>query len=158
MKRIALTQGQFAFVDDRDFKRVNRFKWFAAKCSGRWYAGRKIRTNGGRKNLYLHRYILGEPKSAIDHIDGNGLNNTRKNLRLCSGQQNNWNKGIQRNNTSGFKGVSRGKSKSKPWIATISRERKIYYLGSFATREDAARAYDKAVAVERGEFARTNFR
>jgi hypothetical protein len=87
----------------------------------------------------------------IDHIDGNGLNNSFGNLRLATGSQNIANQGKRQDNTSGYKGVSRHRSK---WRAEITVNNSYYYLGLFETPELAHMAYCKAAAELHGEFAR----
>jgi hypothetical protein len=89
MKEIKLTQGQVALVDDEDFEKINQFKWFAAKKGKTFYATRNITVNGKRKSALMHWYIM-DGKS-IDHIDRNGCNNCRNNLRFCTHQENQMN-------------------------------------------------------------------
>jgi len=100
----------------------------------------------------MHRFITGW--SYIDHIDGNGLDNRRQNLRPANESTNGANRAISSNNTSGFKGVVRSRTK---WGAVITPSGRKVWLGTFLTPEDAARAYDAAAAVYFGEFARLNF-
>jgi hypothetical protein len=94
-----------------------------------------------------------------DHIDGDKLNNTPANLRICTPSQNSANRPAPRNNTSGYKGVWYDASRPgvKKWRATIERDRRQYHLGLHATSEEAARAYDAAARELFGPFARTNF-
>ena len=97
----------------------------------------------------------------VDHIDGNGLNNQKKNLRVCTRSQNNLNSGKPKNKncTSMYIGVSYvGKyTPRKPWRATMSVNNKTINLGHFKTEIGAAKARDKAVLKLRKEFARLNF-
>ena len=85
VRRIALTQGKFAIVDRQDYYRLVRFRWFAAVSSNTFYA---VRKHAG-KPVKMHREIMGAPAHlVVDHIDRDGLNNARSNLRLCSQAQN----------------------------------------------------------------------
>lgn len=90
----------------------------------------------------------------VDHIDGNGLNNHISNLRWCSVSQNEQNRAMQCNNTTGFKGVHKN---HKRWQARISLNTKTMCLGTFDTPEEAARAYDAKATEIFGEFAKLNF-
>lgn len=99
MKEIKLTQGKVALVSDEDFERVNQFKWCASNNpmyrkgdakAEKWYALRGTVVNGKQKTLYMHRFIMDAPKGkVVDHLDGNGLNNTRENLAVVEHYQNN---------------------------------------------------------------------
>jgi hypothetical protein len=153
MKEIKLTQNQVALVDNSDFLELNKYKWFAHFKNG-WYAVRNVSKNGIQTQVKMHRVILNVSKNMqIDHIDGNGLNNQRKNLRICTNSQNQKNKGSYRNNTSGFKGVSWHKIHKK-WNAKISVDGKRISLGDFSTKEEAYQAYCIACAKYHGEFSK----
>jgi hypothetical protein len=161
-KEIPLSNGMVAIVDAADYDFLMQWKWHI--CGGKrertWYAARNAPISRGKQiqtRVMMHREILGaEPGTRIDHIDGDGLNNTRKNLRFCTHQQNLCNRPAQINNTSGYKGVYWHKRASK-WVAQISENGKRKYLGRFANAEDAAHAYDAAAKELYGEFARLNF-
>jgi len=110
----------------------------------------------------LHRIILqrkiGRPLEkgeTCDHRDGNGLNNTRSNLRVATNAQNSQNKSIYKRNKSGYKGVT-WNSEGKKWVARIGFNGKYIYLGIFADIKDAARCYNEAALKYHGEFARLN--
>lgn len=156
MKQIPLTRGQLALVDDADFEAMSAFKWYATKIGNTFYAVRVVTgENGKRKMIYMHRLIIGAACDGlqVDHADMNGLNNQRDNLRACTRSENQRNRSTDRNNTSGFKGVSWDKNRGK-WRAYIRLNGKERHLGRFA---DAAEAYAArcAAAVElHGEFAR----
>lgn len=153
MKEIKLTRGMVALVDDEDFERVNKFKWYAQKNStGVFYAKANDRKN--KTTVFLHRLILNAPKgSLIDHIDGNGCNNTKANLRICTKQQNAFNAKKMTGCYSRFKGVSVCGNR---WRAFIKIGKKNIHLGCFATEEEAAIAYNDAIVKYHGDFARLN--
>lgn len=165
--KILLTQGQEALVDEDDFVRLSTFKWFYYPGSPRSLTGYAMRNRrsyeeGGRGVIYMHRFILDAPQgSVVDHINGNGLDNRRTNLRLATHRQNCRNRrGAERTSTSSYLGVSWHK-KGKKWVAFIC-ERKdgrgvSTYLGLFSNEEDAARAYDAAARIRFGRFASLNF-
>lgn len=155
---IPLTRGMVAVIDAADFDLVAGFKWYAKKHGKTFYAA----TNGPRperRQLQMHRLILGLPhddERETDHVDGDGLNNRRSNLRTAARQQNNCNKGLQVNNSSGFKGVHWHVT-DKLFIARIQKDGRRIYLGHFKDPSEAARAYDRAAAEHHGAFARLNF-
>lgn len=161
MKTIPLTQGQVALVDDEDYEEVSKFKWHANGCNARtktFYAYRSICVNGKRTTIKMHRQILKLPSGAVpqvDHIDGNGLNNQRNNLRTCTETQNRGNVRLTIANTSGFKGV-RWFKPSKKWVSRIIVNKKYTHLGYFNHAIDAALAYDDAASKHFGEFALLN--
>lgn len=153
MKTIPLTQGQVALVDDEDYEFLIGFRWFAYFNSYNWYA---VKKNSKRMHRLIMERIKPGFKGEIDHIDGNGLNNQRSNLRIATHSQNLANKGPQENNTSGYKGVSWDKEKQK-WRAQIQYRGVISFLGYFDSEIKAAITYDYAALRLFGEFARTNF-
>ncbi len=156
MKRIPLTQGQFAIVDDEDFERLRQFKWHAYKRPNTYYAKRHITENGRYVHLSMQHAVMDVSRSVlVDHKDRNGLNNTRSNLRICTKGQNQHNQGKRRDNTSGFKGVCRHRTR---WEAKIVLNGIKKHLGTFDTPEEAAKAYDDAARKLHGEFACLNFR
>lgn len=151
-KPIALTQGKFAIVDDEDYDAVSKFKWryWSNKCTQTGYA---VRT-ANRKNLSLQNFILEHPSGmCVDHINGNGLDCRRENLRICTYRENLKNKKRNRDSHSPYKGV---RQECQKWSASIMSDGKIYRLGLFDTPEDAARAYNEAAKQYHGEFARLN--
>lgn len=147
-----------AMVDEEDFERINRWKWVAVRDPKKktLYAIRTDRMSG-KKTVRMHREILGLlPGEQADHRDGNGLNNTRANLRRCSGSQNACNRGPTAANKSGFRGVSWHKGVGK-WVATIGKNRRHKHLGYFEDPAEAARVRDAAALRLHGEFAKLNF-
>lgn len=170
-RAIPLTKGRVAVVDEEDYEELSRWKWHVVKSrNGREYAARRAATceAGERKQITMHRQILGPPPShapLVDHKDGNGLNNRRSNLRCATSQQNNQNKSRRRSgHSSQYKGVTQNKRLGKGWSAYIADgpvgpngRAGTRFLGNFATEEEAARAYDAAALVSFDEFAALNF-
>lgn len=150
--RIPLSQGLFAVIDGQDEDRVCIGKWTAARVgsSDCFYAFRKV---AGRIVL-MHRLVMGSPDSEVDHIDRDGLNNRRSNLRPCTTAQNaaNRRKPIS-GKSSRFKGVSRRKEPGAKWRMSCAHQ----VEREFDTEEAAARAYDEAARRIYGPFARVNF-
>lgn len=153
MKEIDLTRGQVALVDDEDFEYLNQFKWCVQKGKNTLYAVRNNYNNGKSATQYMHGAILNG--KGIDHIDHNGLNNQRSNLRLCSQSENSMNTQKYANKSSSFKGVSFHKLSGK-WRAYIMINGKETHLGYFTSEIEAAKAYNtKAIALF-CEFANLN--
>ena len=151
MKKIKLTQGKVALVSDHRFEEFSQWNWSAQQLHGIWYAYRSTK-NG---SVAMHRQIMGFPEGLqVDHKDGDGLNNQDENLRVCTSTQNQANRGKQKNNTSGYKGVVKAR---KRWCAQIKLNRAVVFWKSFSTPEEAARAYDEKAREIYGEFAKTNF-
>ncbi len=154
MKKIKLTQGKYALVDDDDFGRLNQWNWYYA--SG--YAVRNISVGiKKQKQIRMHQEILFvSTGKEIDHRDGNGLNNQRSNLRSCFHIENTRNKCIHKDSMSGYKGVS-WYAGARKWKAQIMVSGEKFYLGLFSNVMDAAYAYDVAAKKYHGDFARCNF-
>jgi hypothetical protein len=145
-------------VDDEDHARVSAFTW-SVKRGPHFiiYAHRSIVTdNGKQSSQMMHRFIMGitDREIPIDHIDGDGLNNRRNNLRICTALENSFNRRKIRPKSSQFKGVSFVK-RSGNWIARLGKGGEVY-LGKFNSAEDAARAYNSAAAKHFGSFANFN--
>lgn len=138
-KEIALSQGKVAVVDAADFADANRWRWSAHKIRNTFYAVRK----SGASHVYLHREIMASelrPSLVVDHKDGDGLNNCRSNLRVCTRRQNQQNRvNVPRNNTSGHIGVLWSKH-DKRWRAVVVRNRKRTHLGQFGSKSKAVQA------------------
>lgn len=171
MKQITLTQGKVAIVDDADYEHLNKFKWYAKLQNGIWYACRT------QKTIRMHREIMKCPDDKeVDHVDHDGLNNQRHNLRICDPVKNNQNRRSRKNSSSQFLGVSINKWLTKDsgrngrpttyyppvWTATIFVDNKVLKLGNFPFTEEgekeAAKAYDAAAKYHFGEFANLNFK
>ncbi len=160
IKEIPISRGLVTLVDDIDFPRLNNYRWYAWKpkeCSSFYVVRNHLVTDEPTASTKMHREILNAPKGLrVDHIDGNGLNNTRANLRLATHQQNMCNRPANANNKSGFKGVSWFNRDSK-WVARLETNGKVIFLGYFDDLEEAARVYDAAARKHFGEYARCNF-
>lgn len=162
-REIPLSRGRVALVDDADYDWLMQWKWAYGPNSheGTGYAVRTVRTpiegiKGGftSTTIRMHRLILQATEGVeVDHIDGNGLNNTRANLRICTGKQNRRNKPKRQGCASTHKGVTPWKGR---WMSRIVIDYKTIYLGLFTSELDAARAYNEAALKYHGEFARLN--
>lgn len=156
-KRISLTQNQFTIVDDADYDWLSQFKWCyqASKPGKPGYAVRGLTVSGKFIQVRMHRVIVqAEEGVMVDHRDGDGLNNTRLNIRVCTRTQNQQNQSGKLNRIGRYKGVYLFQGKHR---ARICVNKKEIYLGGFATPEDAAHAYDAAAQLHFGEFAYLNF-
>jgi len=157
---IMLTQNRVAVADLKDFEILSSFKWSAVKIRNTFYACRGFRRcDSGKRTISMHRMLLGLTDKSIfvDHKDGNGLNNQRNNLRICTPAQNQQNRNKSKNNKSGFNGVSFDK-RTNSWAVAIQLNYKKIFLGRFKIKQDAVKAYSEAAIKYFGEFARTNFK
>lgn len=157
MKEIQLSQGLIARVDDEDFAELSKYNWYAS-MNRKHYARRHQMINGKKTKIYMHRQVLGveDPKVFVDHIDGDGLNNCRSNLRRASHSENLANVFKRSGTSSKYRGVNYRKSSGK-WQVQIQHQGKLYFVGSFVDEDEAARAYDKRAVDLFGEFAKLNF-
>ena len=153
-KQINLTQGKVAILDDEQFARCGNVKWYALRAYKKgvelWYAARGY--NGSTQ--YLHRVIMDAPKGiTVDHINGNGLDCRKKNMRLCSQKDNRRNSRGHFNRASKYKGVSISHNYFPvKYSATVAGK----FIGLFKTEIEAARAYNKVALEKFGEYARLN--
>ena len=148
----------YAIVDDEDYEYLDQWKWYVSKRKKTFYAMRNISINGKKAVQRMHRFIMSPPKEMqIDHINSNGLDNRKSNLRICTNQQNQQNRHHVKSGTSRFKGVYWEK-KSKKWVAHIRFNYKRIYLGCSCDEEGVARLYDKKAKELFGEFACLNFK
>lgn len=157
-KQIPLTKGKECLIDDRDFESVSSYKWFLVQGSkSNFYAGRNIYEKGKKITLLMHRYLMNPARGmSVDHIDGNGLNNQRINLRICTHQENIWNAKKNKNGTSSkFKGVHFHKKTGK-FRSQMRFGSKRIEIGLFDSPEKAAKAYDLKAMEIRGGFAKLN--
>lgn len=158
MKEIPLTQGLVALVDDEDYEELMQYKWHACKHKYTYYAFRNHQVYPGyRISVRMHRQIMrAQANEIIDHINGNGLDNRKENLRIVSSSQNAANRRAHAGSKSRFKGVSWHKQHGK-WAAYICYNYKHKHIGLFRDEIEAAIAYDRKAIELFGEYARTNF-
>lgn len=157
VREIPLTQGKVALVDDEDYDRVAQHKWYAQRDRRNWYAARHIGPFGQRRCLQLHTFILGITDGTwVDHIDADGLNCQKTNLRPTDRCLNAANSRKRVTNMSGYKGVGLLKSSGR-YQAQITSNGKNIRLGIFTDPAEAAHAYDDAARRIFGEYARLNF-
>jgi hypothetical protein len=148
-KLLPLSQDKFAIVDAEDYEQLSQYKWHVSKSTRTFYASRNKSRKTCRREMYMDRLIINVPPGMfVDHIDHNGLNNRRSNLRLCTPQQNARNHRPQLRGSSKYKGVS--------W-RQVWHNKKSVHLGYFKNEIDAAKAYDKAAKKFFGKFAYLNF-
>jgi hypothetical protein len=149
----------WAVVDLADLERVRPYSWLVLAVPGKTYAQAWTRDKDGRRrNNLLHRLVIDAPKGVhVDHINHDGLDNRRANLRLATRSQNQANMRAETMGaTSKYKGVSWEKFTQR-WKACITVHGKGITLGRYRAEEEAARAYDVAAAAFFGEFACLNF-
>lgn len=154
MKKIPLTRGKYALVDNEDFEYLNQWKWY---CN----SGRACRTvslpgdcakKRNRKVVYMHRLIMNDPKNMeVDHINSDPLDNRKSNLRICKMSDNKKNRLLNKNNKSGYKGVSWNERLGK-WVVVVQNK----HIGCFLDKELAARKYNEVALSLFGEFAKLN--
>ena len=152
MKAIQLTGGKVAIVDDEDFEELNRYKWHY--CEG--YAIRADYSGGKRQVIRMHRVVTSAPPNfLVDHINGEGIDNRRSNLRLCTHGENQMNRDRPKSSTSGYSGVNYHRASGK-WQCRVQSNGKRHDLGLFDNKHDAARMYNFWCVDLHGKFARPN--
>ncbi len=150
---VHINGGTAVLIDDEDYDKIKESSWL---FSGR-YAYRQVWNKGKGKTEYMHRIIMGNPKNLeIDHINGNGIDNRKSNLRFATHKQNMANQKSCKTATSQFKGVCWVK-RDKKWEASIQTDNRTKHLGYYENEADAAKAYDKEAIKLFGSFARLNF-
>ncbi len=159
-RKIPLTKGKFAIVDPKDYKHLSKYKWFAQRGKETFYAvrvGRKSEARNG-KNIWMHRVILGLDEGVFcDHINHNGLDNRKVNLRPATRSQNMCNRPKTKSHCwSKFKGVSFRVDQNR-WVSEIQVDGKSMFLGYFGDEIGAAKTYDRAARKFHGQFAVLNF-
>ncbi len=154
-KLIPLTLGLFSKVDTEDYERLKCYNWQATGIENYYYGIRKVSKG---KHIKIHREIMGvlDRKLYVDHINGDTLDNRKENLRVCTPEQNQFNRKKQKGNyTSIYKGVIWNKINLN-WNARISCKGKRIHLGVFDNEKGAAKAYNEAAIKYFGEFAKLN--
>jgi AP2 domain/HNH endonuclease len=157
MKEIKLTQNKVAMVDDEDYERLIKRKWFAWRHPNPPNSFYAHSYEPPHHTIKMHRAILNimDRTIHVDHINGNSLDNRKCNLRVATHRQNTKNAKLNIRSTSGYKGVTYYKPSHK-WRAQIQFDGKKKHLGYYLTKEEAAKAYNIAALEHHGEFARLN--
>src|SRR4030067_2501891 len=152
---VPLSRGRLSLVDTEDFDRVMQFKWSAEKSVHSFYAFRRV---SKKSFISLHRLIMGihDRHIFVDHKNGNGLDNRRENLRICTRLDNSRNRGKFIKGESIFKGVNIKYTKYPTYVSRIRVDKKLIHLGTFDTEIDAAITYNIAAKKFFGQFARLN--
>lgn len=157
MKIIQLNLGKSIIIDDEDYNRVIKYKWFAVwiKSSKNWYVSRNIFKNDKWTAESLHRFIMNAKSGQIvDHKNRNTFDNRKENLRFATKSQNNANRKTSKTYTK-YLGVFYREDRNK-WRAILRYKTKAHNLGHFNTPEEAALAYNKKAIEIHGEFANLN--
>jgi hypothetical protein len=156
MKEIVVCSKKYgdriALVDDEDYEKLYKFRWslWARPKNNQYYAETTI----NKKKVFMHRFLMGFPdKKNVDHIDGNGLNNQKTNLRICTQFGNTKNRIGNQISTSKYKGVCKHRGR---WLCQIHIGEEKYFLGYFDSEIDAAHRYDYEAIKYHGEFVKLN--
>ena len=145
---------KYAMVDDDDYDFLIQYKWYGVQQRGEnWYAILSSSRYGASR---MHRLITNVQKGqVVDHIDHNGLNNQKNNLRVCTMSENCKNTSSRKDSTSKYLGVSFHKM-TKKWQASVYNNQTQIYIGLFKNEIDAAKAYNESAKKYHGEFANIN--
>lgn len=145
-----------ALVDDDDYEYLSQFDWQVAKHTQNCIYAKRGGTE--KREIKMHRQIMGvtDPKVFIDHIDHNGLNNQKSNLRICTAAQNSANKMAHKNSKSKYQGVT-WDNRSQRWVVRIRIGGVCLYRKYIKDEIEAAKLYDEAAKIHHGEFANLNF-
>jgi hypothetical protein len=157
-REIEVSSGLVALVDDEDYDKLVGRRWYKHTNNGRCNYAQADISWRPHKRVWMHRLVMDAPQGLeVDHINGNGLDNRRDNLRLCTRSQNACNKAKSHNRglTSRHKGVSTGRW-GKNWQANITIQSRKIYLGTYDTEMDAVLAYNRAALELHGPFSRAN--
>lgn len=160
MREIPLVPGGVALIDDDDYERLVQHRWYRHPSPSTAYAKTFIQRDGERRSTSMHRLIISAaPGMEVDHIDRNGLNNQKENLRVVTPAQNHMNTPGRRTwrgkePTSRYKGVHLSDGR---WRAMIQVGRRMKHIGMFGDEIQAAMAYDEAAQRIYGEYAHLNF-
>jgi hypothetical protein len=157
-RKIRLTEGKCAIVDQKDFYWLNNFDWFTRRNNKSFYAVRLDNDCAKWPTMVsMHRELMNSPEGFfVDHRNTDTLDNRNSNLRLATRSQNQWNRRKTKNTSSQFTGVSFYKRHGN-WTACINVAKKRIFLGYFNSEVEAAKAYDEAAKKYHGEFAQLNF-
>jgi len=155
MKKIELTQGQYALVDDWNYDYLIQWKWRAVQSGGLYYAVRGEKILIIQKRIWMARVIANTPNNMeCDHINHNTLDNQEHNLRNVTHSQNMMNKRVQSNNTLGEKGITfYNYNGYKSYIVQVHKDGKCVYRKTFKTLEDAKQARNQAIEKYHREFS-----
>jgi hypothetical protein len=157
-RRIPLTKEKYAVVDPDDYQRLSEYNWHVKKTAHTLYAKRSARTGNTMTQIYMHRCVIKLPAGMVaDHINHNGLDNRKANLRPVTRAQNSQHKKkINTKSRSMYKGIYYDR-RDKVWCARITCNGKTTHLGSFKDEIEAAKTYDQAAKKYHGQFAGLNF-
>lgn len=153
---IPLNTGRFTLIDAEDLALVSRHGWSESKSTRTrpTYACCRMLVRGESRYVGMHRLVLNHPDGEVDHINMNGLDNRKANLRVVNKSQQRMNQFKRNGCASIYRGVTRKRDK---WLARVTRENQHFHAGVFVSEVDAALAYDKTARVVHGPFARLNF-